>query len=350
MPLVSVIMPSYNHERFVSEAIESILNQTLDDLELIIIDDASKDNSRRIIEDFSKKDNRIKTIFHERNMGIARTVNDGIEAATGKFIAFTASDDLWVKDKLEKQLKILEQKENAVLWSEVEIIDAQGKSTGETITKTFSASDKKKSGHIFEDILRADFIYVCGLGRILKRANLGNIRFNEALKYFNDLQFDVDLAQKYEYYFVPEILAKYRKHGTNTTARDIEQIQKEGTVFYKDILERYRQVISNETKTRIYLNMARKYGELGDKAQASEALHFAKFLLKGQNKETSSETIALTYLNLASTYLTLGNRAQAVVCLYGGIKANPFLLPRLLFISAPKYLFNSTRNLKRARK
>ena len=84
MPLVSVFMKSYNHDRFISEAIESVLRQDFEDLELIIVDDGSTDASRQIIESYERQDHRIRSIFHERNLGITKVVNDGIDAATRK--------------------------------------------------------------------------------------------------------------------------------------------------------------------------------------------------------------------------------------------------------------------------
>ena len=76
MPLVSVIMPSYNYEEYISEAIESVLNQTFNDFELIIIDDASQDNSKKIIQLFDKKNIKIRSFFHKENKGLAKTVNE----------------------------------------------------------------------------------------------------------------------------------------------------------------------------------------------------------------------------------------------------------------------------------
>ena len=125
MPLVSVLMTSYNHERFIQEAIESVLAQTCSDLELIVVDDASKDGSREIIKELQRKDKRIKPVFHASNKGIARTINDGIENSSGKYLALIASDDLWREDKLEKQLEILEKNENRVVWCNAEIIDGE---------------------------------------------------------------------------------------------------------------------------------------------------------------------------------------------------------------------------------
>ena len=116
-------MSSYNHEKYISEAIESILNQSFKDFELIILDDFSKDNSRAIIETYQRKDKRIKAFFHEKNMGIASTMNDLLSKASGKYIAFIDSDDVWDQLKLERQLAILEKNDSLVVWSEGEIID-----------------------------------------------------------------------------------------------------------------------------------------------------------------------------------------------------------------------------------
>ena len=154
MPLVSVIMPSYNHERYISEAIESVLNQTFTDFEFIIIDDASKDKSKELIKAYEEQDSRIRAFFHKENKGIARTMNECLEESKGNFIAFFASDDVWVKEKLEKQLEVLNKNEDFIVWSEGELIDAQGNPTGETFTQMHNAFKRIKSGDIFEELLK----------------------------------------------------------------------------------------------------------------------------------------------------------------------------------------------------
>lgn len=246
MPLVSVLMPSYNHEQFISAAIESVLNQTFADFELIIIDDASEDDSRRIIESFSDKDDRIEAIFHKRNMGIARTINDCIEKAKGKFIAFIASDDLWVKDKLKKQLEVLAKDENLVVWSEALLIDGQGNLTGELFTKKHGASKKKKSGDIFEDLLKGNVI--CCSSVTVKRGKLEGIRFDEHLKYLNDHKFMVDLARRYKYYFIPEALVMYRIHGRNIILSDKLGRTKDRIIMEKYFLREYGNEISSKAR------------------------------------------------------------------------------------------------------
>ena len=118
MPLVSVYMGTWNQERFIAEAIESVLGQDFEDLELIIVDGASTDETRKIIDRYAQQDPRIRVIFQERNMGISGACNDGIEAAKGKFVANIDSDDVWVPDKLTKQLAVLERDEDLIVWSE----------------------------------------------------------------------------------------------------------------------------------------------------------------------------------------------------------------------------------------
>ena len=365
MPLVSVIMPSYNHERFIAKAIESVLTQTLGDLELIVIDDASRDSSRRIIEDFSKKDSRIKAIFHERNMGVARTVNDCIGVAGSKFIAFAASDDLWVKDKLEKELKVLEQNEDFVVWTEVEIIDAQGSLTGQLGTQRWGASNRSKGGDIFEELLRGNFIP----NRILKKENVRDIRFNEALRYLNDWQFDVDLARRYIYYFIPEPLVKKREHGSNTIDRDWLGYSKDLIAICQYFLTEYRNDMSNVTKNRIYLQMSQGYKELGNKDmsnvtnsriclqmsqcykelgnkdQAKDFLRSAKYFITNCSDQTSKKETGAIYLGMVSPYLGLGNRVQALKCLYNAVKLDLSLLRTLLSRVNPKYLLRIVKSL-----
>lgn len=114
MKKVSVVIPVYNSSKHLSECLSSVINQTYKNLEIIVIDDYSSDNSIEIIESF--KDSRIKLIKHSENMGAAKTRNDGIESATGDFICFLDSDDYWKLKKIEKQLRFI--KEKAFIYSE----------------------------------------------------------------------------------------------------------------------------------------------------------------------------------------------------------------------------------------
>src|SRR5437879_5335794 len=103
MPSVSVIMPCFNHGRFVKESVNGVLGQTHGDLELVIIDDCSSDKSWQIISGIARDDPRIKAIRHARNEGVAKSRNDGLRVAKGEFIAFCDADDIWDQGKLKFQ-------------------------------------------------------------------------------------------------------------------------------------------------------------------------------------------------------------------------------------------------------
>ena len=273
MPLVSVIMPSYNYEEYISEAIESVLNQTFDDFELIIIDDASEDNSKKIIQCFEKKSNKIRSFFHKKNKGIAETINECIEKAQGKYISYFSSDDIWVKEKLEKQLKILEKDEDLLVWSEGLIIDAKSNFTGELFTQMHSALNRKKSGDIFEELLKND--YVCRQSLIYKRENFKNVRFDKNLKYSSVNKFLVDAAKEYKFYFISEPLVMYRIHGKNAIFKDKIEWKKDDIRIRNYFLQEYGDGISNEVKNRIFLNISKSYSYVGEKEKAKQNIYQA---------------------------------------------------------------------------
>lgn len=105
--LISIITPVFNSDKFVSETIKSIIDQTYPHWELILIDDGSNDNSVELIKSLIKKDTRIRLILHSQNLGVAKARNTGIELAKGSYIAFIDSDDIWDKNKLGYQLKFM---------------------------------------------------------------------------------------------------------------------------------------------------------------------------------------------------------------------------------------------------
>lgn len=113
--LVSIITPAYNSSEYIREAIESVIAQTYKNWEMIIVDDASQDNTYEILNNYANKDKRIKPIFLEKNCGAAYARNKAIECAQGRYIAFLDSDDLWKKEKLEKQLIFMKKKKSNFL-------------------------------------------------------------------------------------------------------------------------------------------------------------------------------------------------------------------------------------------
>lgn len=112
---VSVITPVYNSQAYLENTVRSVLNQTYSNFEYILIDDCSKDMSNKILEKLSQEDKRIKTIRLEKNMGAGYAREMGLKVATGDYIAFIDSDDVWVPHKLEKQIELLKQNNKAII-------------------------------------------------------------------------------------------------------------------------------------------------------------------------------------------------------------------------------------------
>ena len=121
--LVSIIMPLHNSEKFVAEAIESVLAQTYHHWELIVVDDRSSDSSPSIVESYACKDSRIRFIHLDINVGPAKARNRAIKEAKGKYIAFLDSDDVWMPVKLEEQISFLKKHDLVLTYSAYETMD-----------------------------------------------------------------------------------------------------------------------------------------------------------------------------------------------------------------------------------
>ncbi|MBM7095808.1 glycosyltransferase [Bacillus sp. H-16] len=129
-PLVSVITPAYNAERFIAQTIESVINQSFHDWEMIIVDDCSTDRTISIIKDFANRDRRIQAIQLSDNSGAAIARNEAINKSRGRYLAFLDSDDQWLPEKLEKQLGFMKEKGAAFSFTDYIFIDETGKETG----------------------------------------------------------------------------------------------------------------------------------------------------------------------------------------------------------------------------
>ena len=127
LPLVSIVTPCYNSEKYISETIESVLNQIYENWEMIIVDDISTDKSIDIIKDYCNKDERIKYYILEEKGGASIARNKAIKESQGKYIAFLDADDIWKPDKLEKQVQFMEDNNYDFTYHNYELIDENSK-------------------------------------------------------------------------------------------------------------------------------------------------------------------------------------------------------------------------------
>lgn len=130
--LVSVITPMYNAEEFIVQAIRSVQQQTYQNWEMVVVDDVSFDKSPQIVREYAKSDGRIRYLRHEQNTGVAQARNTALQAARGRYVAFLDSDDLWTADKIEKQLRFMEDTGAAFCYGACEVIDKEGNIAGKT--------------------------------------------------------------------------------------------------------------------------------------------------------------------------------------------------------------------------
>lgn len=126
--LVTIVMPIYNAEAFLKEAVNSVLLQSYCNWELLMVDDASTDRSLELAKEFARQDPRIKVLWNEKNQGVANTRNRGIAEAKGDYIALLDSDDVWLPKKLERQVALLEERCAQLAYCSYDFIDDKGNS------------------------------------------------------------------------------------------------------------------------------------------------------------------------------------------------------------------------------
>ncbi len=131
--LVSIVIPVYNSEKFIKETIQTVENQTYQNWELLLVNDCSTDSSENIIKKYETEDKRIRLINLEKNSGAAIARNKGIDEAKGKYIAFLDADDLWKKEKLEKQVNFMEENDYAFTFTGYEFADENGIGNGKVV-------------------------------------------------------------------------------------------------------------------------------------------------------------------------------------------------------------------------
>jgi glycosyltransferase involved in cell wall biosynthesis len=236
--VVSVIVPCFNHARFLPEAVASILSQSHSDLELILVDDCSSDNSWDLMKSFAAKDHRVKAVRHEYNQGLPTTRNDGLRIAKGAFIAFCDSDDVWETRKVETQLRLLRSHPDYdMVYCETLIIDEHGTPTGERFSDPYPLPTIH-SGWLFPQLLRGNFINV--QSALMRRRCLDSVgHFDKDLRVLEDWWYWVQLSRRHRFLFHPEPLARYRVHGQSMNAMKTRSFPVTRVKLFRRLLDNY---------------------------------------------------------------------------------------------------------------
>jgi glycosyltransferase involved in cell wall biosynthesis len=211
-PEISVIMSVYNGEKYLRDAIESILNQTFTDFEFIIVNDGSTDTSFEIIKSYN--DERIKIINNEKNIGLTKSLNKALKVARGEYIARQDADDISLPNRFEEQLKYLEKHpEVALLGTSVSHIEENGKITGKNILLANPSID---------DFLK-DNLFKHGSTMFKKEIvnKLGG--YNDLFKYAQDYELWLRIAKHFEVRGLAQLLYKIRSHNEKIGITNIEE-------------------------------------------------------------------------------------------------------------------------------
>ncbi|QOY54066.1 glycosyltransferase family 2 protein [Candidatus Sulfurimonas marisnigri] len=239
--LISIILPLYNAEKYISETIQSVINQTYENWEMIIVDDCSTDKSKYIVSGFEKSDKRIKLISLETNFGgPSRPRNIGVESSKGEYIAFLDADDLWTSQKLEKQLEYMKSKNKNFSSHSAITINENSEILNEIIF--FKKYLKKNINYDIKQLVKGNFIYLSSV--MLKKDIFLN--FSEEKNcisvedYYLWLHMFNNKSINYSYY--PNDFLKYRIVSNSISDRSIKGKQEAKAMYYclKFILEANR--------------------------------------------------------------------------------------------------------------
>ena len=220
MPKISILMNGYNSEKYLNEAIDSIYAQTFKDWEIIFIDNCSTDDTKIIVDSYDDKIRYYKT---DKNIQIGAARNFGLKYCNGEYIAFLDTDDIWMKDKLEKQIKIMNaNKEYQLCYGGVIYID-EGSSEIEKMLPTAT------SGNVFARQLKR---YEINMQSVLLRNN-NQFHFNEELRHSPDFDLFMNIISKSKVFVIKDyIVRRVRKFDRPSTEESRQYINNESNFPY----------------------------------------------------------------------------------------------------------------------
>lgn len=244
--MVSIIMPSYNTAKFIADSIKSVVSQTYENWELIIADDCSTDNTDEVVKPFLS-DGRIRYIKNEKNSGAAVTRNRALREAKGKWIAFLDSDDLWKKEKLEKQIEFMKKKECSFSYTEYEQIDENSNKNGKTVSGPLK-------------ITKAGMYNYCWPGclTVMYDASAIGLIQIEDLKKNNDYAMWLKICKKADCFLLEESLALYRIRGGSISRHGKIKLIEHHYLLYRQGEKRGRAVSAALTVRNLVFGVLKK--------------------------------------------------------------------------------------------
>lgn len=222
--LVSIIMPAYNAEHLIAESIQSVLEQSHTEWQLIVIDDCSTDRTGEIVKEFASDDNRIVYIQNNVNSGVAMTRNNGLKKVEGRYLAFLDSDDMWYPSKLSEQLFFMRANNVHFTYCSYEVVDGKSVSMGRVLNAPSKIT--------YNSFLRGSKIGCLTVMIDLKHVDMPKM---EKIGHEDYLAWATILSQLNETSGLTKVLAKYRVHGNSLSGNKVRASKWQYSI-YKDQL------------------------------------------------------------------------------------------------------------------
>lgn len=272
MSTVSVIIPTHNRAQFIQRAIASVLEQSHSVLEVIVVDDGSKDDTESIVTDCARKDARVRLLRHDRQKGAQAARNTGIRAAQGEWIAFLDSDDQWLPDSLTLRLRAAKERAVQVVHSDCYVHDPG------------SASPERcgvpaMQGRIYSEILRTLGFGPLYPSLMFSREALARIGFlDESIVSYQEWDTAIRLGKHYEFAFVAEPTFLYDRRHDGSISKDVLRAAK----GYEQVVRKHWWAVffhaGPRALARHYQTVASYYWRVNDKTQAKRC-HVISILL-----------------------------------------------------------------------
>lgn len=303
LPLVSVITPTFNGEKTIKRSIKSVLSQTYPNIELIIVNDSSQDNTVEVVKGIKDERIQIYSLSKKRNGSIAR--NFGIKHAKGQYIAFLDDDDEWIDKKIEKQIQYLQNK-NKEEWKAV--ITSHYNQKG----NSWNSIILNKEGDLTKEILLMQVSLGAGSGLLIEKSALEEIGFfNEAYLRHQDMEVVLKYLRKYKLAIVKEPLFRVHGHSfrVNTKTSIADKLLSAKEIFLNDFkkdIQKFDKKTQDKIYARQWLQISRFYSQEGNRKETIKYLKKSlsySFLFSNRYKIMPFETYFLIIFNILKSFL-----------------------------------------------
>ena len=297
--LVSVIIPAYNHEKYIKECIESVLNQTYENIEVLVEDDCSTDKTKEIIK--SIEDKRLKKFYAKKNKGVVQTINELTKKCNGKYIAVLGSDDVWYPTKIEEQVKVFKKNPKlGAVFTQLDLIDEKGNvyPKEDPTYKIFNNTNMKSYERLRVFYQKGN--HLCHPTSMISKKAIEDIGpYNRAFRQLHDYEYWTRLLQKYEIHIIPKRLIGYRRELTNSKSISSSTI--------KNLTQMYNELFYINYKMILNMNSKNLKDGFSD-------------LFKNKNSKTELELLCEKYFLLLNMSFGCNNNNYAFSLLFNNEK------------------------------